>query len=137
MWILYTAGYVFVGYIAYVIFRNSYITSNYLKELDGSTSLYSMERALRRAKLNFDLDLPFLILAATFWVVCLPSFVLYRGAQALPKIPVFRSKAERQVDMQIAKKALSDARKKEWDNALQTMEDAGINTRELRKMQID
>lgn len=137
MWALYVAGYGFMAYSTFVIFRNNYITTKYRKYLKDSDSLWDKEWALDKAKINLNIDLPFLVFAGIFWFVCLPSLVLYKMAQCLPKMPVFRSKAEKDVEASKTNKALSEAHKTEWENALRTMDEAGIDTKELRKIEID
>ena len=71
-----------------------------------------------------------------FWFVFVETYRLLSAptTRFMPKSKV--EKALRQIEVTRKSKELQEKRKKEWMSALRTMESAGIDTEELRKLEL-
>lgn len=138
-------GYFFGTILTLLWGRSTYVNLKYQKELEKykkyshyeSDELHFMQMALRKAKRDFDADLPVIVFGCFFWPVYLVGLIGYKVIKTMPTIKIATSKAEREVKAFETQKKLSAARKAEWRNALQTLREAGIDTTELRKIKID
>lgn len=145
-WIPWVFGYLAGGALTARWGYNIVLTNNYKGYMKSFSSRKDFETqkasiaedALNQAKADMVDTTPFIVLGAFwFWPIYLVGILVYKVNNILPRINVLKSKAEREVYALQTDKALSDARKTEWDNALQTMDEAGIDTKELRKIKID
>jgi len=145
-WILWVFGYLAGGLLTARWGYNIVVTNKYRYYMKSFTVRKDFEAekaslaedALKQAKADMIDTTPFIVLGAFWgWPIYLVGILIYKANNVLPRINVLKSKAEREVYALRADKALSDARKTEWDNALRTMDEAGISTKELRKIKID
>jgi hypothetical protein len=138
-------GYLIAGGLTANLGRNVALNAKYKKELKKSSScLYKTDpailaaRALREAKRALSHDMPFIVLWGTaLWPLYLLGLGVYAAIVYFPKVHALQSKAEREVKGLEDKNTQDALRKQEWDNALKVMEEAGMNTKDLRKLKID
>ena len=147
-WVLWTVGYVVMACITGRWGYNVTLNEYYTKHLNESKQLFRdfeankakyAEGALKNAKRDMLIrdSVPAICFGACWWPIYFTYLVIWSLIKSRPAIKVMQSKAEKEVAALRTQKALSDARKTEWKNALQTMEDAGIDTTELRNFEID
>jgi hypothetical protein len=146
IWILYVLGYLIGAYLTVNWGRSIILTHRYKKNLDSykkytyyeDTKEKYAELALAEAKRSFSHDMPFVVVyGGCFWPLFLLGILVYFIFKFLPSLQFLESKAEKEVSRLKTQKALTEARKAEWDNALKALKDAGIDTTELRKMKIE
>jgi TRAP-type uncharacterized transport system fused permease subunit len=137
-------GFVIMGSITTLWGRNVLLNSLFREQLEKYNRKYrsdadeeNAELALAAAKSEMEDFIPFIPLAFLFWPLVVVFLLGYAAFCLIRRVSFFQSKAERQVKAMRKNKALTETRKAEWDNAFKALEDSGINTEELRKMQID
>jgi hypothetical protein len=137
-------GYILIGILVGKWNYNNLLNQYYAESLKEFKDRFSddvqyRETALRHAKSMMKYrDAEFgSFMAGILWPIILPALVFLLVVKKMSNINFMQSKAEREVMNLKNTKALADARKKEWSLALHTMEEAGIDTRELRKMKIE
>jgi hypothetical protein len=138
-------GYIFMGIVVGRCSYNHHIDKYFQERLESSASDYDVdsieyyEQRLEQAKnvaRSRDADFG-AVVGGAIWPGYLPILTAIKIAKAIPNVKFMQSKAERTVTRMKDTKAIADKKKKEWSLALHTMEEAGIDTKELRKMKIE
>lgn len=137
-------GYSIVGILVGKWNHNHHLNKYYAEKLVEFRDVFSdtlkyREVALRHAKSQMqsrDADFGS-FMAGLLWPITLPALAFLQGVKTVSATTFMQSKAEREVSNLRNARAISDSRKKEWSLALRTMEEAGIDTEELRKMKIE
>lgn len=146
MWIVYVIGYLLGAFVTVSWGYNIAVTNEYRATLEkykkyqhyDQDKVGYAERALVEAKRDLTDVIPFIVcMGGCFWPIYFVGIVCYKAGRLLRKLPTFKTSADREVQALRKAKALSDSRKAEWELALKTMSDAGIDTKELRKIKID
>jgi hypothetical protein len=147
-WFLLPAGYIIVGVITARWGYSVTLNSGYAKRLatykekyfdfDKKKAEYA-EAALKIAKADMQIrdSVPAIVFGAVWWPIYLPCLAIYCLVKFSARFNVFQTKAEKEVAALKTQQALSAKRKTEWQTALRTMDEAGIDTKELRKIKID
>jgi hypothetical protein len=150
--LLVIVGHLIAGLITANLGRNVAINISYQRELNrllgGDEYRHSQEKekehldleyakiALREAKRSVSsTDMPFILIGClTMWPLYLCGLGVYGLSKAPLKVRFLQSKSEKQVssiEMQTQKKKQE---KIEWQNAVDMLESAGIDTTEFKKL---
>lgn len=144
--LLVIVGYIAGGYLTFTWARNTYINIVFKRELEKMQHLTYFkkdeirytESALREAKQELSAIIPGIGPVATIaWPAYFVGLVIYHAWVRIPKISMLQSKSERYVTKLKEDRAALEYRKLEWNNALQFMQESGIDTTELRKIKIE